>query len=220
MQWSQGIDCCTWSGVECDVVGSVIGLDLSEESISGGIENSTGLYGLQHLQSLNLAFNQFNASKIPSGLAKLTNLTYLNLSDGGFAGQIPFEISSMTSQLYYQDTVTVTSKGSIPSSIGKLGQLESLDLSVNNLSGEIPTQLASLNFLSFLNLSYNHLVGKIPSGTQLQSFTSISFEGNEGLYGPPLTNDDRTKSLNDDRTTNSNELPAASSNKFECDWHS
>ncbi|KAI9154265.1 hypothetical protein LWI28_023547 [Acer negundo] len=96
VQWSQGIDCCTWSGVECDVAGRVIGLDLSEESISGGIENSTGLFSLQHLQSLNLAYDQFKASQIPSVLANLTNLTYLNLSNGGFAGQIPFEISSMT----------------------------------------------------------------------------------------------------------------------------
>ncbi|TXG58853.1 hypothetical protein EZV62_016682 [Acer yangbiense] len=39
---------------------NVIGLDLSEESISGGIENSTGLYSLQHLQSLNLALGRFH----------------------------------------------------------------------------------------------------------------------------------------------------------------
>jgi len=30
------------------------------------------------------------------------------------------------------------------------------------------------------------LVGKIPTGTQLQSFAASSFEGNDGLYGPPL----------------------------------
>ncbi|KAH9715658.1 Receptor-like protein 6 [Citrus sinensis] len=83
--------------------------------------------------------------------------------------------------------------GSIPSSFGNLKQIESLDLSMNNLSGKIPAQLASLNFLSVLNLSYNNLVGQIPTGTQLQSFSPTSYEGNKGLYGPPLTNDSQTR---------------------------
>ncbi|QHO24790.1 Receptor-like protein [Arachis hypogaea] len=65
--------------------------------------------------------------------------------------------------------------------------LESLGLSNNSLEGEIPNNLASLSFLSALNLFYNHLIGKIPPGTQLQSFEASSFEGNDGLYGPPLT---------------------------------
>ncbi|KAK1563355.1 hypothetical protein Q3G72_026430 [Acer saccharum] len=57
VKWNQNTDCCNWSGVDCDVGGHVIGLNLSFESISisGGIENSTGLFGLQHLQRLNLA---------------------------------------------------------------------------------------------------------------------------------------------------------------------
>ncbi|KAK0584710.1 hypothetical protein LWI29_017466 [Acer saccharum] len=95
VKWNQDTDCCNWSGVNCDGGGRVIGLNLSFESISGGIENSTGLFGLQHLQRLDLAFNQFNASQIPSRLANLTNLTYLNLSNAGFAGQIPIEISNL-----------------------------------------------------------------------------------------------------------------------------
>ena len=77
--------------------------------------------------------------------------------------------------------------GRIPSSIGSLKQIESLDLSINSLEGEIPIELASLNFLSCLKLSFKHLTGKIPTGTQLQSFEASSFEGNDGLCGPPLT---------------------------------
>ncbi|KAL3027534.1 hypothetical protein AAZX31_03G059500 [Glycine max] len=90
-------------------------------------------------------------------------------------------------ELYILNLSNNALSGEIPSSIGNLRQLESLDLSQNALSGGIPMQIASLSFLSYLNLSFNHLVGKIPTGTQLQSFSASSFEGNDGLYGPPLT---------------------------------
>ncbi|KAK6125985.1 hypothetical protein DH2020_040293 [Rehmannia glutinosa] len=63
--------------------------------ISGGIDNSTGLFGLRYLENLNLAFNTFNSIQIPTGLQNLTNLAYLNLSNAGFGGQVPIEISRM-----------------------------------------------------------------------------------------------------------------------------
>ncbi|KAK1563541.1 hypothetical protein Q3G72_028916 [Acer saccharum] len=110
VKWNQNTDCCNWSGVHC-VGGCVIGLNLSNESISGGIENSNGLFGLQQLQSLDLAFNQFNASQIPSRLANLTKLTYLNLSNAGFVGQIPTAISRMT-RLVTLDLSTFSFSGS------------------------------------------------------------------------------------------------------------
>jgi len=88
--WNQNEDCCQWNGVTCKE-GRVVALDLSEESISGRLLNSTVLFGLQYLQSLNLAFNNFS-SVIPSELCKLNNLRYLNFSNAGFEGQIPNEM--------------------------------------------------------------------------------------------------------------------------------
>jgi len=58
--WNQSEDCCHWHEVTCKE-GRVISLDLSGESISGGLLNSSVLFGLQYLQSLNLAFNNFNS---------------------------------------------------------------------------------------------------------------------------------------------------------------
>ncbi|QCE03369.1 receptor-like protein 6 [Vigna unguiculata] len=91
--WNQSEDCCQWPGVTCNE-GRVIALDLSEESISEGLVNSSILFNLQYLQSLNLAFNNLS-SVIPSELYKLSDLRYLNLSSAGFEGQIPHEISQL-----------------------------------------------------------------------------------------------------------------------------
>ncbi|KAE8039137.1 hypothetical protein FH972_011579 [Carpinus fangiana] len=95
VKWNQSVDCCSWDGVTCNE-GRVIGLDLSDESISGGLNDSSSLFCLQHLQSLNLAGNDFNSSQIPSEFDRLANLSYLDLSFAGFAGQIPIAISRLT----------------------------------------------------------------------------------------------------------------------------
>ncbi|MED6156156.1 hypothetical protein PIB30_011886 [Stylosanthes scabra] len=94
--WNESITpCCEWGGVTCDHHARVIALDLSEQTIHGALDNSSSLFSLQHLQSLNLADNSFN-STIPSGFNKLKNLTHLNLRDAGFVGQVPTEIFQLT----------------------------------------------------------------------------------------------------------------------------
>ncbi|KAK7390346.1 hypothetical protein VNO78_25650 [Psophocarpus tetragonolobus] len=123
----------------------------------------------------------------PMELVKiLTFFTLVDFSSNHFEGPIPEELMNFK-ELHILNLSNNVLSGKIPSSIGNLRQLESLDLSQNSLGGEIPVQLASLSFLSYLNLSFNHLVGKIPMGTQIQSFSASSFEGNNGLYGSPLT---------------------------------
>ncbi|KAK7390353.1 hypothetical protein VNO78_25658 [Psophocarpus tetragonolobus] len=112
--------------------------------------------------------------------------TSIDFSSNHFEGPIPKELMEYKA-LHVLNLSNNALSGEIPSSISNLRELESMDLSQNNLSGEIPVQLATLSFLSYLNLSYNRLVGKIPTGTQLQSFPASSFEGNDGLFGPPLT---------------------------------
>ncbi|PNY04034.1 receptor-like protein kinase [Trifolium pratense] len=131
----------------------------------------------------------------------LTIFTSIDFSSNHFEGPIPKVLMDFK-ELHVLNFSNNGLSGEIPSSIGNLKQLESLDLSNNSLAGEIPVQLASLSFLSYLNLSFNHLAGKIPTGTQLQSFQPSSFEGNYGLYGPPLIkkSDDKEKGLHSQPT--------------------
>ena len=54
--------------------------------------------------------------------------------------------------------------GEIPSEIGNLTNLNSLDLSSNQLTGEIPPEIGNLiNLLNTLELQDNQLTGEIPS---------------------------------------------------------
>lgn len=116
----------------------------------------------------------------------LSIFTTIDLSSNLFEGPIPKVLMDFKA-LYILNFSNNRLSGEIPYSIGNLKELESLDLSNNSLIGTIPVQLENLSFLSYLNLSFNHLRGKIPTGTQLQLFSASSFEGNDGLYGPPLT---------------------------------
>ncbi|KAK7833867.1 receptor-like protein 7 [Quercus suber] len=88
-------DCYLWKGINCSKEGRVVDLDLFNESITGGLDNSSPLFSLHYLQTLNLSYNKMNSSQIPSQFGNLTNLFYLNLSSSGFAGQIPSEVSNL-----------------------------------------------------------------------------------------------------------------------------
>ncbi|BAA96770.1 putative verticillium wilt disease resistance protein [Oryza sativa Japonica Group] len=97
--WRAGTDCCRWEGVRCGVgigVGHVTSLDLGE----CGLESAAldpALFELTSLRHLNLAWNNFSGSHIPTiGFERLTELTYLNLSNSKFAGQIPNTIGRLT----------------------------------------------------------------------------------------------------------------------------
>ncbi|XP_041028207.1 receptor-like protein 32 [Juglans microcarpa x Juglans regia] len=190
--WNQSFDCCLWQGVNCSSEGRVTELDLSSESIKGGLDNSSSLFSLHHLQILSLAYNNFNYSQIPSGFDKLTNLRHLNLSNAGFAGQIPIELSSLR-RLVILDLSTLY----FPSETPPL-KLENpnLEMLVQNFTELIELHLdgvniseqgnewcgalsSSLTNLRVLSLSNCNLLGPLdPSLLKLQSLSSIRLDNN------------------------------------------
>ena len=83
------------------------------------------------------------------------------------------------SQVYYQDTVTVTSKGLEMQLVKILTVFTAIDFSFNNFQGEIPEAMGSLISLYALNLSHNALTGQIPSSLgKLRQLESLDLSQN------------------------------------------
>ncbi|KAL3753436.1 hypothetical protein ACJRO7_000781 [Eucalyptus globulus] len=187
VRWDQSTD--SWSGVTCKD-GLVVGLDLSMESISSGINDSSSLFRLEFLQSLNLAFNDFDDTAIPSGIANLSRLAHLNLSNTGFTMHIPAELSRLTklrtldlSFFCNDDELVLNLERNLSSLIGDMRELRELYLDgvilytegsewYNTLSSSVPK-------LEVLSMSYCSLYGPIdPSLMSLANMSVIQLSGN------------------------------------------
>ncbi|KAF7142567.1 hypothetical protein RHSIM_Rhsim05G0220500 [Rhododendron simsii] len=140
VNWAGTDDCCQWNGVTCNRFGRVIGLDLNTDSISGGLNDSSSLFGLKFLEKLDLANNSFNFAEIPSSFGVLTNLRYLNL----FTGTIPqCLVDKVTATLSVLNLQNNSLTGNIMGAFPEGCTLRTLELNGNKLEGEIPNSLAN-----------------------------------------------------------------------------
>ncbi|CAN1184526.1 Receptor-like protein 43 [Linum perenne] len=190
VEWNASTECCEWPGIRCDsgVLGRVIGLNLSYESITGGggIDNSVALFNLQYLKVLDLSFNHFNTT-VPAALANLTNLRYLNLSAGSFFGQVPASFSRMTSlvglDLSRFAPRLKLEKPNLALLVRNLTQLTDLRLDGVNLSAQgkewCQALSPSLRNLKVLSMSRCNLSGPIdPSLSKLKSLSIVELKEN------------------------------------------
>ena len=110
--WSDQVDCCRWDRVHCNSkTGRVTALDLNgfqdhNKSLFSGVygyekrlggEISPSLLELEFLNYLDLSYNNFNCTPIPSFLGSIGSLRYLDLSGANFSGLIPHQLGNLSS---------------------------------------------------------------------------------------------------------------------------
>ena len=150
-----------WHGVTTDGEGRVIGLDLTNNRISGWIPHEIG--GLKALETLRLGHSSRLVGTIPAELGDLANLQLLSLNASNLEGTIPVELGALTNLRNLRMSRSRL-EGPIPTELGRLHHLEFLNLTQNRLSGAIPAELGGLAKLTQLHLGNNELTGPIPAG--------------------------------------------------------
>ncbi|XP_059431535.1 MDIS1-interacting receptor like kinase 2-like [Corylus avellana] len=142
-----------------------------------------------NLTELGLATNSFTG-EIPPEISLFTKLKYLYLYSNQLSGSIPYEIGNLKDLIELdlsKNHLWFDSSDSLEPQKPLTLRTKTSSLSSNELSGEIPTVLGNLRLLYSLNLSRNHLTGEIP--WNLVSYTSSTVPENcESLLTKDLTN--------------------------------
>ncbi|XP_039165933.1 receptor-like protein 15 [Eucalyptus grandis] len=134
-------------------------IDLSLNDIPGPfatwlLENNT------KLENLLMANNLFAKLEVP--LMALHNLSMMDMSNNGMRGELTTEFCLNVPNLSHLNLSANRLEGNIPSELGSMKSLYSLDLSHNNFSKGLPIQLLDSNSsLEKLNVAYNNLQGEI-----------------------------------------------------------
>ncbi|KAF8007439.1 hypothetical protein BT93_K1447 [Corymbia citriodora subsp. variegata] len=225
LSWKNSLDCCSWDGIECDEnTGHVIGLDLGSSFLYGSIDANSTLFQLARLERLNLSFNHFNYSQIPSRVGYLTQLTHLDLSASFFSGQVPTEIFKRTRLVYLNLCCNLDPRATpllemkepgLRSLAQNLTRLEVLFLGNVNMSSKVPNALANLTYLRRLSMHTCHLHGVFPSAIfNLPKLRRLKVTFNRDLTGrlPDFNLSSPLEELRLSVTGFSGELPASIGN--------
>ncbi|KAJ0970087.1 hypothetical protein J5N97_022964 [Dioscorea zingiberensis] len=182
-----GQDCCIWRRVKCDnQTGHLISLDLRIKQtdyekffnrsntwpLQGEIRPS--LLGLKHLRYLDLSYNDFEGTPIPTHLGSLKSLAYLDLSYAGFSGPVPHQLGNL-SNLLYLDLSSSDSSSYLAEGywLANLSSLRYLYLNNVNLS-KTPDLLESLNKVpSILVLSLSGCSVHVPPSLGYVNLTNL-----------------------------------------------
>ncbi|CAL5009289.1 unnamed protein product [Urochloa decumbens] len=131
-------------------------LDISMNHLSGPLPNNFGA----NLQYFYLLSNRLTGH-VSKSICKCEGLISLVLANNKFVGELPGCFGNR--MITYLDLSNNSFSGNIPSSLQKCEMLKVLDLTRNMFSGRLPIWIGKLASLKFLRLSHNKFIGNIPS---------------------------------------------------------
>lgn len=167
--WNLEKDPYYWYGVKISN-GIVTELKLNGNLLEGNFPNA--ILSLSNLKKLDLSSNKLSGN-IPN-LSSLNSLVYLNISNNEFTGDIWNSFSSLAN---LEELYIGNNNGTISNAdFSGFTNLKHLDIARLNLT-EIPSSLGTLNKLSSLNLS-NNSITNFTNITPLIQLEEINLSGN------------------------------------------
>ncbi|XP_050238352.1 receptor-like protein EIX2 [Mercurialis annua] len=202
---SAEFNCCRWAGIVCDnLTGHVTELNLRNPLDSQQLQHerfmlqgtiNPSLLRLKHLNYLDLSYNNFGGTPIPSFIGSIASLTKLELYNAGFQGLVPHQLGNLSSLRELGIRGACVSIGEAKVFVDNLRwlslltSLQYLDLSCVNISVAFDwlSVINTLPSLSELQLSNCNLV-EIPSSLGV-NFSSLSvLDISHNLFGSSIPN--------------------------------
>ncbi|CAD5319630.1 unnamed protein product [Arabidopsis thaliana] len=157
-----------WYGVTCSS-GGVTSIDLNGLGLLGSFSFPV-IVGLRMLQNLSIANNQFSGTL--SNIGSFKCLKYLDVSGNLFRGSLPSGIENLRNLEFVNLSGNNNLGGVIPSGFGSLAKLKYLDLQGNSFSGEVMSLFSQLISVEYVDISRNSFSGSLDLGLAKSSFVS------------------------------------------------
>ncbi|XP_060676185.1 probable LRR receptor-like serine/threonine-protein kinase At3g47570 [Ziziphus jujuba] len=139
--------------------------EIAKNKFSGKVPSLSRVSNLRSLilEDNNLGYREDDDLNFITSLVNCTNLEVLYLNQNNFGGTLPESLNNISTKLQSLAIANNWIRGSIPTGIGNLIELEFLDAEENHLTGPIPGSIVKLQKLYWLSFSNNNLTGVIPS---------------------------------------------------------
>jgi len=154
---------------------------ISDRHIRGVVPAT--LAGLTYLRSVDLSRNSLQGTLSGAMFREMRDLEHLVLSANRISGTLPSEIGLLT-KLQTLNLDHNMLSGPLPTELGLLRNLRSLRLEFNEFGGSIPAHLGNLSqwYLQYLYLGDNHLRGTVPAALLQLHANAVCVLGNELLH--------------------------------------
>jgi hypothetical protein len=141
--WLRPTPVCHWYGIDC------------EDELDAGEDQR------HQIVHLNMTHNNVKGA-LPKELMVLSDLRTIDFNNCGLTGTLPEALLEHMGQLEYLHLQQNSLTGILPTTVGKMTSLRSIQLYKNKFEGSLPEEMNSWTNLHVMALQQNKFNGKIP----------------------------------------------------------